>query len=55
MDVSAEAVVYANTYHGFDSPGANATIFGYRVLHNEKAHRDSVERVKRFLADTLRG
>jgi dienelactone hydrolase len=54
IDIPAEVVVYPNAYHGFDSPGSNVTVFGYRVLYNENAHRDSIERVKRFLADILR-
>jgi len=54
MDVVADVVVYPNTYHGFDSPGANVTIFGYRVLYNEKAHRDAIERVRRFLSEVFR-
>ncbi len=44
-----ELVVYPGAYHSFDVPGVNGVYYGHRLVYDEAATRDSLDRVRRFL------
>ena len=50
--------VYPGAYHGFDTPGANATVRGstgmHHIQHHPEAEKDSIIRAKAFLEKYLK-
>ena len=44
-----ELVVYPGAYHSFDVPGANGVYYGHKLVYDEAAAHDGIERVRGFL------
>ncbi len=44
-----ELIVYEEAHHGFDEPGADLLVQGYRVRYDARAAEDAMRRVQEFI------